>query len=272
MNKQAIGVFDSGVGGLSVLKTLQRLLPHEHFIYLADSAYAPYGLQPTHLLVERGQRIAQFFVKHQVKAIVIACNTATSVMAEQFREQLSVPIVALEPAIKPACERSQTGNVGVLATQNTLNSARYRRLIEQYAQRCRIYQSACIGFVEQVERGDLTSEKTAFLIRDTLAPMLANHVDILVLGCTHYPFLTPMIRRVSEQLGVQDLRILDTAEAVAKQLQAVLHHGGLLAPVNAIEIRQQPHRYFTSADTTLLTSVFAQLMAEPIDLQPMNNP
>lgn len=264
-NQQAIGVFDSGVGGLSVLKTLQQQLPAERFIYLADSAYAPYGLLDETVLNQRCQKIAEFFTQQQVKAIVIACNTATAVMAETLRQQLPIPIIALEPAIKPASEKTRNGRIGVFATQNTLNSQRYQSLIRTYAAKQHVFQSPCLGFVEQVEKGELDSPKTLQLIHDNLYPMVAQGIDTLVLGCTHYPFLLAAIISVSQQLDAKHLCILDTATAVADRLQYVLQEQRLTA-ANRDSLNTEQHRYYSTAKPGDFAAVFSLLMQQPIQL------
>lgn len=267
INHQAIGVFDSGVGGLSVLKTLQQQLPAEQFIYLADSAYAPYGQLSETVLQQRGQQITAFFIEKNVKAIVIACNTATAVMAETLREQLPIPIIALEPAIKPASEKTRNGRIGVFATQNTLNSQRYETLLNTYAANCKVFQSPCLGFVEQVEKGELNSEKTRQLIKENLQPLLAQNIDTLVLGCTHYPFLLDAIIAASHTLAANDLLILDTATAVASRLEAILQQQRLIAASGTLPQPKTPaHQYYTTANPSDFEAVFALLMQQPIHL------
>lgn len=263
INQQAIGVFDSGVGGLSVLRVLQKQLPDERFVYLADSAYAPYGLLSEAVLQQRCQQIAAFFVKKNVKAIVIACNTATAVMAETLRQQLALPIVALEPAIKPASQQTRNGRIGVFATQNTLNSQRYQSLIKTYAVNQCVFQSPCLGFVEQVEKGELDTPKTQQLVYDNLHPMLSEGIDTLVLGCTHYPFLLSTIKTVSQQLHANDLRILDTATAVASRLSHVLHEQNL-ASTKSDRLGNNAHRYYSTANPADFKQVFSLLIQQPI--------
>lgn len=219
-----------------------------------------------------------FFVKQQVKAIVIACNTATAAMAAVLREQLTMPIVALEPAVKPACERTRNGRVGVFATQNTLNSQRYRDLLQTFAMGIEVFESPCLGFVEQVEKGELNSEKTQDLVRQNLYPMLRQGVDTLVLGCTHYPFLKPVILAVAQKAGSTALIIPDTAVAVAKQLQNVLTTQQLTAnqsitkqsTINQPKVGQGDdgiRQYYTTAKPTVFSDVFSQLVGCTVRLQ-----
>lgn len=257
-----IGVFDSGVGGLSVLQQLKQDLPEESFIYLADSGYTPYGQQSEAVLAARCLAIAEFFTRQQVKMIVIACNTATAAMAERLRSALDMPIIGLEPAIKPACQLTQSKVIGVFATQNTLNSRRYQQLLAQYATAITVLQSPCFGFVEQVESGDLNSPITHQLIEKNLAPMLEKSIDILVLGCTHYPFLLPTIQQVSRQLGNQPLTIIDTAKAVSKQAKAVLHAHHLLG-----DNQPSDTAYFSTGNVGEQQMIFRQLLNKNIILE-----
>lgn len=257
-----IGVFDSGVGGLSVLQQLKQDLPEESFIYLADSGYTPYGQQSETVLTARCQAIADFFTRQQVKMIVIACNTATATMAERLRSTLDMPIIGLEPAIKPACQLTQSKVIGVFATQNTLNSRRYQQLLAQYATTITVLQSPCLGFVEQVENGDLNGPTTHRLIEKNLTPMLEKSIDILVLGCTHYPFLLPAIQQASRQLGNKPLTIIDTAKAVSKQAKTVLQAHNLSGS-------KQPSTsvYFSTGNLGKQRVIFNKLLNKKIILE-----
>jgi glutamate racemase len=212
--KNAIGVFDSGVGGLSVLRAIHAALPQEHLIYVADSGHAPYGDQTEAHITQRTLTVGQWLAEQGVKAITIACNTATVVAAKALREQTHLPVVAIEPAIKPAVALTRSGVVGVLATRQTVQSAAVARLVDLYGADKRILLQGCPGLVEQVERADLHSAETEALLRQFIAPLLAQGADTLVLGCTHYPFLRDTIQRVAGE-GVT---LLDPAEAVAREL------------------------------------------------------
>jgi glutamate racemase len=212
----AIGVFDSGVGGLSVLHHIRQLLPHERLIYVADSGHVPYGDKSPAYIEARSLALARFLVSQGAEAIVIACNTATAAAAHTLRAEFSkVPIVGMEPALKPAVAATKSGVVGVLATVGTLESARFAALLEKYAGSVKIITQGCSGLVEAVERGDLQSVEARRLIERYTAPLLAQGADTLILGCTHYPFLAPLIRDV---VG-KDIVLVDTGAAVARQLQ-----------------------------------------------------
>ena len=217
-NNCPIGVFDSGLGGLSVLTEIHRLLPQEKLIYVGDSANTPYGDRSADFVRERSLKIAAFLVEQGVKAIVIACNTATAEAATLLRETLDIPVIGLEPAVKPAAQSSKNGILGVLATQRTIGSERLLDLTERYAQGKKVLAQACPGLVEQVEAGELRNAKTRRLLKKYINPLLDQSVDALVLGCTHYPFLSPAIRSITND----KIQILETAKPVALQLQRVL--------------------------------------------------
>jgi len=211
----AIGVFDSGVGGLSVLRHIRQLLPNERLIYVADSAHVPYGEKSREYIEARSLAIARFLQQQGADAIVIACNTASAAAAASLRSQFDIPVIAMEPAVKPAVAASRSGIVGVLATTGTLASARFAALLAQYAGSVEIITQGCPGLVEQVERGDLGGADTRRLIERYTAPLLAAGADTLILGCTHYPFLIPLIREV---VG-SEIALIETGAAVARQLQ-----------------------------------------------------
>lgn len=210
-----IGVFDSGVGGLSVLREIRRQLPGEPLLYVADSGHAPYGERSPAYIEARVDAIARFLVASGARAIVVACNTATVVAVQSLRSWCPVPVVAIEPAIKPAVGLTRSGVVGVLATRRTLESSSVARLCEQHGQGVRILLQACPGLVERIEHGDLRGDGTRTLLAGFLEPLLSDGADTLVLGCTHYPFLEPLIR----ELAGPGVALVDPAAAVARELQ-----------------------------------------------------
>jgi len=211
----AIGVFDSGVGGLSVLRHIRQLLPNERLIYVADSGHVPYGDKSREYIEERSLTISRFLQQQGADAIVIACNTASAAAAATLRSQFNIPVIAMEPAVKPAVAASRNGIVGVLATTGTLASARFAALLERYAGNVEIITQGCPGLVEQVEMGELNSPNTRALIERYTRPLLARGADTLILGCTHYPFLSSLITDV---VG-SNIALIDTGAAVARQLQ-----------------------------------------------------
>lgn len=225
VRRQPVGVIDSGVGGISVLHHIRRLLPHEALLYCADSDHAPYGSKTAEFIRARALLLTDFMLRRGAKAIVVACNTATAAAIKALRAQFSVPIIGMEPAVKPAALASKSGVIGVLATSGTLQSARFAALLESYGRDVRVVTQACRGLVERIELGDLTSAATTELLAGYLRPLVAAGADTIVLGCTHYPFVRDLI---AAQLGPQ-VTLIDTGEAVARQLQRRLQAAGLLA-------------------------------------------
>ena len=224
-----IGVFDSGVGGISVLQHIRALLPHEDLIYLADSKHAPYGNQTPEFIQARSFYLADFLLKQGAKALVVACNTATAAAVSALRERYpNLLIIGMEPAVKPAVAATKTGVVGVLATSGTLKSAQFAALLEHYGQGVQIVTQACIGLVECVEKGALTSPATRALLKQYIQPLLAAKADTIVLGCTHYPF----VRALIEDLLGKEIVLIDTGAAVAKHLKNRLQQAHMLNASN----------------------------------------
>lgn len=262
----AIGVFDSGVGGLSVLREIRRLLPREDLHYVADSAFAPYGDRTASYIEARTRAIAEFLLTQRTKALVVACNTATSVAVEALREHINLPIVAIEPAIKPAVALTRSGVVGVLATRQTVGSASVSKLVATHGQHARILLQACPGLVEQVEKGALAAPETRDLLTRFITPLIKEGADTLVLGCTHYPFLTPLI----QELAGQKVRVIDPAPAVAQQLQRRLMADELLAPPG-LQDQHQPTQgktaFWTSGSPEQASRIMSALWGQPVQAQ-----
>ena len=210
----SVGVYDSGVGGVSVLRALRRRLPGAAFVYVADSGYAPYGDRDPAWVRARAQAVGDFLVARGARALVLACNTASVVAASALRERLTVPIVAMEPAIKPAATHTRSGVVLVLATRTTVHSESVARLVREHGQGAEILLQPCPGLVERIERGALDDAGTQAMLADYLGPGLARGADTIVLGCTHYPFVAPAIAR----LAGPGVRIIEPSDAVAAQL------------------------------------------------------
>lgn len=221
-----IGVFDSGVGGLSVLREIRTLLPAEDLLYCADSGHAPYGEKPQALIAARSLEISAFLLDQGAKALVIACNTATAAAAQAIRVRWpDVPVIGMEPAVKPATAATQNGVVGVLATTGTLKSARFAALLDRFGRRVKVLTRPGVGLVEAVERGELDAAGLSSLLASHLAPLLAGGADVIVLGCTHYVFLRPQV----EALVGPGVQVIDTGAAVASQLRRKLAECGGLA-------------------------------------------
>jgi glutamate racemase len=220
-----IGVFDSGVGGLTVLREIRALLPAEDLLYVADSGHAPYGDKPTAQITARALTVCDFLLGEGAKALVVACNTATGAAAQTLRERLQVPIIAMEPAVKPAVGLTRSGVIGVLATSQTLASHNFVQLLGRFRGGANVLVQPCPGLVDQIERGELDSADTRALLADLVLPLLDQGADTLVLGCTHYPHLTPLLR----ELVGPDVIIADSGAAVARQVHRRLSESGLLS-------------------------------------------
>lgn len=221
-----IGLFDSGVGGLSIWRALRQSLPQENLLYLADSQCAPYGDRSPAWIIERTQRMAQLLVDHGCKALVIACNTATLVAAPTLRATLNLPIIAIEPAIKPAAALSRSRSVALMATSRTLDSKGLQSLIDRYASDIEIIRIPCPGLADRVEALQLSGPQIEAELRGRLAPALQSRADTLVLGCTHYPFLRPTIDAISGSR----FHILEPSFAVAAQVHRRLQQANCLNP------------------------------------------
>jgi glutamate racemase len=254
-----VGIFDSGVGGLSVLRHIRAQLPHEHLLYVADTGFAPYGDKPEDVVAARSLAVARFLVAQGAKALVVACNTATISAVKLLRESFpDMPIVGVEPGLKPAAGASRNGKVGVLATERTLAGAKFLALRDQIgaATGAAFLLRACRGLVEQIELGDV--ETTRQLLRHYITPLLDQGADTLVLGCTHYPLVRAAIEDVIAQSGAHDIVLVDTGEAVARQLVRLLDAGQLLRSASA----EEPARLsaYTSASATALAAAFNGLV------------
>lgn len=254
-----VGVFDSGVGGLSVFQRIRVDLPYERLLYVADSGHAPYGSKPAGFIVQRSLAITEFLLEQGAKAVVAACNTATAAAIVQLRAHFDIPIIGIEPAVKPAVAMTRSGVVGILATGNTVRSDKFAHLLDQHGHRARVLVQPCPGLADCVEQGDLNGSRPRALLERYLMPLLSAGVDTLVLGCTHYPFLTPLI----QELTGPEVTILDPSPAVARHLRHRLSMGGLLADHNAVG----GERYFTSGALEPTAGVMARLLIEPVTLE-----
>lgn len=254
-----IGVFDSGLGGLSVLREIRLLLPHEDLLYVSDSAHVPYGDKTEAHIRERSLLLARFLQAQGVKALVVACNTATAAAITLLREELpDLPVIGMEPALKPAVAATRSGVVGVLATVGTLASARFAALLARYAGDVDVITQPCPGLVEQIERGDLDGPQTRGLVERYTQPLLTRGADTLILGCTHYPF----VRTLIEEIAGPDVRLIHTGPAVARQVERVLRERDLLAPA----IRLGHERFWTSGTPETLLSSISALWGQAVAL------
>ncbi|MCK6567414.1 MAG: glutamate racemase [Chloroflexi bacterium] len=218
-----IGVFDSGVGGLSVLREMRALMPNEDIVYFGDQGHVPYGPRSMKQIQDFSEGITNYLLAQNSKIIVVACNTASAAALKHLRETFpNVQFVGMEPAVKPAAEKTQTGKVGVLATPATFQGALYASVVERFANGVELFQNTCSGLVQQIEMGNLHGDETRRILENALHPMLEKNIDTVVLGCTHYPFVIPLIQKI---VG-EKVRVIDPAPAVARQVKRLIEAGG----------------------------------------------
>ncbi|MES2261343.1 MAG: glutamate racemase [Pseudomonadota bacterium] len=256
-----IGIFDSGVGGLSVLRHIRAQLPHEHLLYFADSGHAPYGGKTEQYVVERSLAITDFLLARGAKALVVACNTATVAAIKAVRARYpDLPIVGVEPGLKPAAAATRSGKIGVLATARTLSGEKFLLLREQIssASQAEFLLQPCVGLVDLIEQGELDTPATDAMVRHYVAPLLEQGADTLVLGCTHYPFVRPAIERAVALGGERVVTLIDTGDAVARQLTRLLDGAGLRRP--ASDGQSALLHSYTTANSATLSAAFASLL------------
>jgi glutamate racemase len=252
MSNAPIGVFDSGVGGLSVLRAIHRQFPQENILYFADQAHVPYGPRTLQQVQQFSEAITRYFLIQAAKMVVVACNTASAAALHYLRKQFpDTPFVGMEPAVKPAAENTLSGVVGVLATPATFQGELYASVVERFANGVEIMQNTCPGLVEQIELGNLTGDKTRDILTRALTPMLAAGIDTVVLGCTHYPFVIPLIQEI---VGPQ-VRVIDPAPAIARQVGRLLVQGQMHNPTT----NPGETRYYTSGDLNRFNQILPAL-------------
>lgn len=223
-----IGIFDSGIGGLSVFREIRKVLPEQSYVYYSDNAHCPYGEKTREYIIDRARAITRFLFEKGCEIIVVACNTATAAAIATLREEFPVKFIGMEPAIKPAAQATRTGVVGVLATAGTLKATKYIDTRARWAQNVRIVEHIGQGFVELVEKGITTGHEADSTVRTSLMPLLDAGADMIVLGCTHYPFLSETISKVaSEAYPERNIEIIDPAPAVARHLIEVMTEEGI---------------------------------------------
>lgn len=255
LRNQPIGVFDSGVGGLSVLRAIRQQLPLEPVLYFADQGHVPYGPRPLEEVRAYSQEITRFLLSLGVKLIDVACNTASAAALHYLRQTFpKVQFVGMEPAVKPAAEFTRTGMVGVLATPATFQGALYASVVERFANKVTLLQHTCPGLVQQIEDGQLDTAKTRAILEDALIPMLEREIDTVVLGCTHYPFVIPLIKNI---VG-SDVRVIDPAPAVARQVARILEAGNMQHTGSETGTLE----FFTSGDVKRFEILLPRLLGE----------
>lgn len=245
-NEYPIGLFDSGIGGTSIWKEINTLLPNENTIYLADSKNAPYGLKSKQEIIDLSIKNTEFLLKNNAKIIVVACNTATTNAIVELRAKYKVPFIGIEPAIKPAANKSKTQTIGILATKGTLNSELFHEKTSLYSN-VKIIEQVGHGLVQLIENGDINSSEMNELLESYLKPMVEQNIDYLVLGCSHYPYLIPQIRKIIPN----HIQIIDSGEAVAKQTKKILEALQLFN--NSENVSWQ--KFYTNANPGVLSTI-----------------
>jgi glutamate racemase len=244
-NNHPIGLFDSGIGGTSIWKAIHELLPNENTIYLADSKNAPYGQKSKEEIIALSIKNTEFLLEMNCKMIVVACNTATTNAIKELRARYDVPFIGIEPAIKPAAHHSKTQTIGILATKGTLNSELFNKVVETHPD-TKIIEQIGHGLVELIENGNIDSPEMDQLLTTYLSPMIEANIDYLVLGCSHYPYLIPKIKKIIPA----NIKLIDSGEAVARQTQRVLKEK---LGFNTDKISSQ--LFYTNADSSVLSSI-----------------
>lgn len=246
INENPIGLFDSGIGGTSIWKEVHALMPHENTIYLADSKNAPYGLKSKDEIIALSCKNTEFLLENNCKIIVVACNTATTNAIKELRAKYNVPFIGIEPAIKPAALQSKTQTIGILATKGTLNSELFHKNVANHPD-VKIIEQIGHGLVQLIENGDMDSAEMEELLKSYLNPMVEKNIDYLVLGCSHYPYLIPQIKKIIPS----QIKIIDSGEAVAKQTQKILEQNNLLN----LSKRKSSQIFYTNSEPEVLKNI-----------------
>lgn len=245
-NKNPIGLFDSGIGGTSIWKEIHSLLPFENTIYLADSKNAPYGIKSKEEIIELSIKNTEFLLNKNCKLIVVACNTATTNAIKELRNKYTVPFIGIEPAIKPAANKTSTHTIGILATKGTLNSELFHKNVENFSG-VKIIEQIGHGLVQLIENGEINSDEMTLLLESYIKPMLEQNIDHLVLGCSHYPYLIPQIKKIIPPY----VKIIDSGEAVAKQTEYILNKYNL----NNNSTEKSYQHFYTNSDSKVLKGI-----------------
>ena len=246
INENPIGLFDSGIGGTSIWKEVHALMPYENTIYLADSKNAPYGLKSKDEIIALSCKNTEFLLENNCKIIVVACNTATTNAIKELRAKYNVPFIGIEPAIKPAALQSKTQTIGILATKGTLNSELFHKNVANHPD-VKIIEQIGHGLVQLIENGDMNSAEMEELLKSYLNPMVEKNIDYLVLGCSHYPYLIPQIKKIIPP----QIKIIDSGEAVAKQTQKILEQNKLLN----LSKRKSSQIFYTNSEPEVLKNI-----------------
>lgn len=244
-NINPIGLFDSGIGGTSIWRAIHDLLPGESTIYLADSKNAPYGKKSKEEIIALSKKNTELLLELNCKIIVVACNTATTNAIKELRASYDVPFIGIEPAIKPAANQSKTQKIGILATKGTINSELFNTTVARF-QNTKIIEQIGHGLVDLIENGEINSPKMDLLLNNYLSPMIEENIDYLVLGCSHYPYLIPKIKKIIPN----SIKIIDSGKAVARQTKNILIEKNLLT-----NEKKGKCIFYTNSDPTVLNSI-----------------
>ena len=247
MNNNSIGFFDSGIGGITIWESVNRLLPNENTIYLADSNNSPYGTKSYDELINISKENVDFLINKKCKLIVVACNTATTNSINFLRESYDLPFIGIEPAIKPAALNTKTGKIGVLATKGTLGSSLFEKTSNIHGQNVEIIEQHGLGLVELIEKGIYSGSKIDSLLKEYLNPMIENDIDKLVLGCTHYPLIIDSIKKIINE----SIEIIECSDAVALQTKRILIKTNL---INS-RAEKSENLFYTNGDKNVLNSL-----------------
>jgi glutamate racemase len=256
--ERPIGVIDSGVGGLTVAKEIMRQLPKEQIIYLGDTARCPYGPRPVQEIRQFTWEMTNYLLQYNIKMLVIACNTATAVVLEEIREQLDIPVLGVvHPGARAALKATKNGNIGVIGTVGTVKSGAYERALKSINPHVHVESLACPKFVPLVESGNFEGEEARKIVAESLEPFKSSNMDVLILGCTHYPLLSPLIK---EYMGKRVKLICSGAET-AREVSAILHHSHLLYTGE----REEKHLFFTTGPKELFEKIASKWFGKPVE-------
>jgi glutamate racemase len=257
--KQPIGIIDSGVGGLTVAKEVMRQLPYEEIVYLGDTARCPYGPRPSEEVQQFTWQMTHFLLNKNIKMLVIACNTATAVVLDQIRDELTIPVIGvIYPGARAALKHSRNFNIGIIGTEGTVKSGAYEKALKSINRRVNVSSLACPKFVPLVESDEFEGPVASKIVNETLQPMKNKGLDTLILGCTHYPLLETLIKNV---MGPK-VKVISSGDETAREMSTILHHNGIL---NSSE-EEPKHEFYTTGSTTIFAKIASQWLERPIEV------
>jgi glutamate racemase len=255
--KQPIGVIDSGVGGLTVAKEIMRQLPNEKIIYLGDTARCPYGPRPLREVKKYTWELTTFLLKKNIKMLVIACNTATAAVLDDIREELNIPVIGvIYPGARSAIKRTKNFCVGIIGTEGTVKSGAYEKALKSLNSKLSVKSQACPKFVPLVESGELAGELAEKIVRESLQPLLNQKLDTLILGCTHYPLLEPLIQEV---MG-QNVNVISSGDETAREVSTILQYNGILETNE----EESDHEFYTTGSKEIFSKIASQWLGKNI--------